>query len=156
MSNFEDFDFRSSPAYITIEHTHEEPSRAFLAAWQNSAIDQRAPAEDRAFQQQSLLEITENALSAHHDGLTRDLLVQGCEVLEYFWFGNDHTPVPAGIKRFRLPHDKEPVLALDPYTPFDTNISSVLHLLHNSGLDRLLDYRRNLYQNQSEYRLNTK
>lgn len=151
MSSFELGEAVMLPSRTTSEHVPEEPSRAVFAAWQNCSIDQYAPAENRATQLQLLHDITDNACAGQRSEHVRTELVQGSAALEYVWFGNDHTPLPESLRRFSLPDNDSPFLALNPYMFGGRGLRGVMGLLRNAGLDRLLEYRQDLYQKQSKF-----
>jgi hypothetical protein len=149
MSNPETADAVFSVGHHTAERTHEEPSHALFAAWQNCAINQRAPAEDRAFQRHQLSTVAENACASQGNTQARDQIMQGSAVFEYLWFGSDHTPLPPGLRRFQVYQGDAPTLALNPYVFGSTQFGAVLQLLRNTGLDVLLAHRQQLRQEQS-------
>lgn len=151
MSNPELDDVFMEATHVTSELAHEEPSRALFAAWQNSAVDQRAPAADRAQQIQQLRDAADNASAGRHDELAREQLAQSSEIMEYLWFGNDGTPLPKALRRYALPDDETPVLALNPHILSPYNFGIALELLQRSGLQRLVTARQRRYEAQADF-----
>lgn len=151
MTNFELGDLILTPGHATPEDSHEDPSRALFAAWQNSAIDQHGARDNRALQREHIHHVTNNACTSQRDEYVRGLITEGSAILEYLWFGDDQTPLPSGLRRFQLPDDESPTLTLNPYVFDGDNFGSVIKLLRDAGLDRLIQYREKLYEKQAGF-----
>jgi hypothetical protein len=151
MSTGEMEDIVFEPGHQRVEHVDEEPSHALFAAWQNSSVNQANAREDREFQRTVLRDVVESAAQSQGDPARRNIIQTYGDITAYFWFGNDHTPLPRGLKRYLLPDEDTPMLTLDYDHADHQDMHNVAAMLGPLGLGELLAYRRELFNEQSPH-----